>query len=245
MFEIGSSLRQARTKRGLTNEDVHKAVHIRTRYLTALEEERWELLPGEAYTKGFLRTYAEFLDLNSDLYVDEYDERVAAHEEQPFVPDSLAPGGRRRLLFRSIVGTLGVVALVVGIAAWQLGGPAEASHVPVPGAAPAPARHPAPAVPVARRVKPVVVARTPSVATIRATRNRCWLSIRLGGPAGKEIFRGILDRGRSLRYPLATHLWLRMGRPLALDIRIDGHAVHGLERSPSNLVLTRSGPLAG
>jgi hypothetical protein len=36
-----------------------------------------------------------------------------------------------------------------------------------------------------------------------------------------------------------------MGRPLALDIRVDGHAVGGLLRSPSNLVLTKSGPLAG
>src|SRR5436190_16930882 len=122
VFEIGSSLREARTKRGFTTEDVHKAIHVRTRYLTALEEERWELLPGEAYTKGFLRTYAEFLDLNSDLYVDEFDERIAVHDEQPFVPDSLAPSGRRRLLFRSIAGSLGVVALV-GVAAWQLGGP--------------------------------------------------------------------------------------------------------------------------
>lgn len=244
MFEIGLSLREARRKRGLAAEDVQKAIHIRPRYLTALEEERWELLPGEAYTKGFLRTYAEFLDLNSDLYVDEYDARVAAHEEEPFVPDSLAPRARHRLLFRSIVGSLGLVALLIAVAAWTVGGSAKASHAPAPAGAPTPKLRALPTAPVVRTVKPVVAPRR-SVAVIRAARNRCWLSIRIGGPAGKEIFRGILERGRSLRYPLATRLWLRMGRPLALDIRIDGDRVGGLERSPSNLVLTKAGPLAG
>ena len=61
MFEIGASLREARMNRNLSAEDVQKGIHIRARYLMALEEERWELLPGEAYAKGFLRTYAEFL----------------------------------------------------------------------------------------------------------------------------------------------------------------------------------------
>jgi cytoskeletal protein RodZ len=91
-------------------------LHIRARYLTALEEERWELLPGEAYAQGFLRTYAEFLGLNSDVYVDEYEARIAARVEEPFVPDSLAPRGRNRLLFRSIVGAVGLLALVVATA---------------------------------------------------------------------------------------------------------------------------------
>jgi hypothetical protein len=80
---------------------------------------------------------------------------------------------------------------------------------------------------------------------IRAVRDRCWLSIRIGGPAGREIFRGILERGRRLRHPLARELWVHMVRPLALDIRIDGQAVGGLQRSASNLVLTKTGPLAG
>ena len=48
MFEIGPSLREARKRRGLTSEDVQKAIRIRDRYLNALEEERWELLPGDA-----------------------------------------------------------------------------------------------------------------------------------------------------------------------------------------------------
>jgi cytoskeletal protein RodZ len=48
MFEIGASRREARTKRGLAAADVQKELRIRERYLTALEERQWHLLPGEA-----------------------------------------------------------------------------------------------------------------------------------------------------------------------------------------------------
>src|SRR3954468_1099245 len=101
MFDIGASLREAREKRGLSSEDVQEALRIRERYLTALEEEHWELLPGDAYTKGFLRTYAEFLGLNGQLYIDEYNGRIAQHAEEPLVPETLQKHGRAGgILFR-------------------------------------------------------------------------------------------------------------------------------------------------
>ena len=83
MFDIGASLRTAREKRGLTAEDVHRSLRIRERYLRALEEERWELLPGDAYAKGFLRTYAEFLGLNGTLYIDELNARLSLRASEP------------------------------------------------------------------------------------------------------------------------------------------------------------------
>src|SRR5246500_2206070 len=97
MFQIGDSLREARARRGFTPADVHKAIRIRERYLTALEEERWEMLPGDAYTKGFLRTYAEFLGLDGQLYIDEYNARIAVPGEAPLVPDAVTktPGRSR------------------------------------------------------------------------------------------------------------------------------------------------------
>src|SRR5213593_5052876 len=82
MFEIGGSLREARLKRNLTPADVQKAIRIRDRYLQALEEERWELLPGDAYVKGFLRTYADYLGLDGQLYVEEYNSRFATDDDR-------------------------------------------------------------------------------------------------------------------------------------------------------------------
>jgi cytoskeletal protein RodZ len=249
MFEIGASLREARTRRALSLDDVTGGLRIRERYVTALEEERWELLPGEAYSKGFLRMYAEFLGLDGGLYVDEYNERVAAHAEEALVPDSLAPRkGRSRLLSRTIIGVVAVAALVAALNAFG-SGRTPSAHVQadlsnVANAAP-PKRVAAPRTPVAA---PVVrhVAPSKPVALIRAVTSRSWLSVRLGNSSGKEVFRGFLNRGHNLSYALDTNVWLRIGRPQALAIRIGKNLVRGLPgNAPANLLLTRVGPRAG
>ena len=123
MFEIGASLREARTRRGLSLDDVTSGLRIRERYVTALEEERWELMPAEAYTKGFLRMYAEFLGLNGTLYLDEYNERFAPHNDEPFIRESLAPTKtRHRFLFRTIVAVVTVPGVLIRRAIGDLPG---------------------------------------------------------------------------------------------------------------------------
>jgi hypothetical protein len=247
MFEIGASLREARIRRGLSLDDVTAGLRIRERYVTALEEERWELMPGEAYAKGFLRMYAEFLGLDGGLYVDEYNERVAVHQEEALVPDSLAPSkGRSRLLTRTIVGVVAVAVVVAALNAFGSGAPTSAHVQPdlsnVANAAP-PKRVAAPVVtPVVRHVAPS----KPAVALIRAVDSRSWLSVRLGGANGKEVFRGFLDQGHKLTYDLHENIWLRIGRPHALAIHIGKNLVRGLPgNTPANLLLTRDGPRAG
>src|SRR5215831_18790768 len=126
MFEIGGSLREARVMRGLSPGDVQKAIRIRDRYLQALEDERWELLPGDAYVKGFLRTYADFLGLDGNLYVDEYNSRFAHEEDFVLVPERLARvrghSGRRIGLMRPAIALGVLAAIVIAVAAWQLNG---------------------------------------------------------------------------------------------------------------------------
>jgi cytoskeleton protein RodZ len=246
MFDIGPSLREARTRRGLSLDDVTAGLRIRERYVTALEEERWELMPGEAYAKGFLRMYAEFLGLDGSLYVDEYNERVPAHQEEALVPDSLAPSkGRSRLLTRTIVGVVAVAVLVAALNAFGSGTPTSSPVQPdlsnVANAAP-PKRVAAPPTSVVRHVAP---SKRP-VALIRAVTSRSWLSVRVGGANGKEIFRGYLNQGHRLTYDLHQNVWLRIGRPQALAIRIGKNLVGGLPGStPANLLLTPDGPRAG
>ncbi len=73
MTNLGDMLREAREARGLTWEDVERATHIRLKYLDLLENNRFEELPGDVYTRGFLRNYSIFLELP-------YAEVVAAYE---------------------------------------------------------------------------------------------------------------------------------------------------------------------
>ena len=81
MFEIGSSLREARERQKLELSQVAGATRIRARYLQAVEDERFDILPGGAYAKGFLRTYADYLGLDAQQFVDEYNTRFAPTEE--------------------------------------------------------------------------------------------------------------------------------------------------------------------
>src|SRR5215475_7765167 len=141
MFEIGGSLREARLKRNLTPADVQKAIRIRDRYLQALEEERWELLPGDAYVKGFLRTYADYLGLDGSLYVDEYNSRYAHEDEPTLVPERFErrrrPGGRNGRL-RPLVLVAVLVAVVAAVAAWQLSGSSDKKQGAPPTTTPPP-----------------------------------------------------------------------------------------------------------
>src|SRR5262249_47420976 len=124
MFEIGASLREARLKRNLTPADVQKAIRIRDRYLQALQEERCELLPGDAYVKGFLRTHADYLGLHGTLYVHDYNNRFARPDEPELVPERFErrpPLGGVGLL-RPLVIIGAIIAVVAAVAAWQLSG---------------------------------------------------------------------------------------------------------------------------
>src|SRR5262245_54388619 len=69
---IGEVLKRARARQKVEIQTVEEHTKIRTKYLRALENEEWEVLPGHPYAKGFLRTYAQFLGLDGDALVDEY-----------------------------------------------------------------------------------------------------------------------------------------------------------------------------
>jgi helix-turn-helix protein/uncharacterized protein DUF4115 len=234
MFEIGSSLREARTRRGLSPADVHRAIRIRERYLTALEEERWELLPGDAYSKGFLRTYADFLGLHGQLYVDEYNERIALRDEEPLLPEPVQPRrAQRETLVRAIAAALLIAAAAGAVVAWRHTGSPSRPHVGVAAAGPTVVHH------AKQRTTRPAVAPKPTFALVRAARDRSWLSVRIGGPSGRQIYTGTLEQGQSLKLGLAHGIWMRMGRPHALDITVGGRLVRNLPAGPANLSLTR------
>jgi cytoskeleton protein RodZ len=82
MPEIGSTLREARMRRRIDIQEVETATKIRAKYLRALENEEWSLLPGATFVKTFLRTYAEFLGLDGRLLVEEYKARYEPVSQQ-------------------------------------------------------------------------------------------------------------------------------------------------------------------
>jgi len=114
MTDIGPTLREARLRAGWDISEVEERTKIRAKYLRALENEEWSLLPGPTFTKGFLRTYAENLGLDWRLLIDEYKRQWEQPNELDHVPVRPTLGyetrgrGQRRL--RRLAGALALAA---------------------------------------------------------------------------------------------------------------------------------------
>jgi cytoskeletal protein RodZ len=76
--------------------DVEAQTKIRAKYLRALENEDFGMLPGSTFVKSFLRTYAEFLGLDPHLLVEEYRARHDPRDESELTPFARPPSGRQR-----------------------------------------------------------------------------------------------------------------------------------------------------
>jgi hypothetical protein len=81
----------------------------------------------------------------------------------------------------------------------------------------------------------------PTSAVFTASRGRCWLLVRSGGPNGAVLWEGVLEQGQARTFPLRSRVWVRLGAPSAVDLRVGGRLVSGLASSPENLVLSRTG----
>lgn len=244
MFEIGSSLRDARLQRGLDLDQASDATLIRSRYLEALEQERFELLPDGLYRRAFLRSYAEYLGLDGDVVLREYDLLLAAAE-----PVAVAPPRRLRIRQPQRVraaAALGAAIIVAGVAlaAWQLGG-SGGGHPrrTVAGTPPARvSRHLHPRRPPAAHHVVHARPRLPAVLALRAVGGSCWILVRAASANGRVLLIRTLAPGSGLRLGLRHRLWIRLGAPQNLAVRLAGHAVRlPIAAGPGDLSASASG----
>lgn len=123
---VGATLREARNRRKIDLSEVEAATKIRVRYLRAIENEEWGLLPGDAYARSFVRTYAAYLGLDAERLAEQQRRRsggAVPAERLPRVdPKPLASARRRRLpspptwvLGVLVSGALIAVLLAIGL----------------------------------------------------------------------------------------------------------------------------------
>ena len=214
MFAIGSSLKEARLRKGLDLAAAAEATKIRSRHLQALEDEQFDVLPGQTYVRGFLKTYADFLGLDGQLYVDEYSSRFWVNEDG-------SPSTRRKVRYRrkhhgriemnmvvlTLVAIVGVTSLV--IAAWKFGGAStNAQKKP-------------PQVPTTLRT----VMRQPLAhLTVEALGGSSVIDVhvlRSPGRVGRLLFYGTLERGESQTF-VQRNLWLSVSFPKHVALALNG-----------------------
>jgi cytoskeleton protein RodZ len=123
MPEIGQTLRETRMRNRVDIAEVEAGTKIRAKYLRALENEEWDLLPGPTFVKTFLRSYADYLGLDSRQLVEEYKQRFERPSTMELTPFSPRSGGRRgqrerrrRALFAPALAVfVGIVALLAAL----------------------------------------------------------------------------------------------------------------------------------
>lgn len=96
MLDLGDTLREARERRGLTFKDAEDALKIRSKYLQALEQNDFEVIPGPTFVKAFLRTYAAFLGLDTERLMEEYSSQFEPQTQDKRAPLSRSGSSRAR-----------------------------------------------------------------------------------------------------------------------------------------------------
>jgi cytoskeletal protein RodZ len=208
VFEIGNSLREARERQGFDYPQIELATKIRAKYIRALEDEQFGMLPAQTYIKGFLRTYAEYLGLDGQLYVDEFSSRFVPDGMEDGTPRRVAPrvhqnrGIERKVLLLALAGIAALTALV--IVAWKFG--ASDSGTPTN---------------VAQPKAPVQ-----SATGLRLTgvKPGTYVEVRRGSATGAVLLQATLTAGKVERID-GKRFWLYVRRASGVRVALGGKAV--------------------
>ena len=124
--EIGSTLRDARNRRKIDLSEVEETTKIRVRFLRAMENEEWDVLPGDIYTRAFIKTYASYLGLDGERLAESYRGEGGAPDRAPSrvepalsarrQPARSRAGGRilAVVIVAALIGAVVAIALATG-----------------------------------------------------------------------------------------------------------------------------------
>jgi len=256
MFEIGNTLREARLRRGLDIAECEAETKIRAKYLRALEEEEFDLLPAPSYVRGFLRTYAEYLGLDGQLVLDEYNSRTvppreARELERVIRPrrtsrrrrraaESPAGKGRRteiRLLWLAIGGVM-ATALLLWMGAVNGN---DSSPTITPPQETTTTTSTAPDI----TATGALISTAPvddrfTVAMTGTGTTGSWLEVQALHHGGKVLYTNILAPNQSIAFKARRSVWVRVGNTAGVSISVDG-VQQTFDGGTSDFLVTRNG----
>jgi hypothetical protein len=215
MFDIGSSLREARLRQDLDFPELEERTKIRPKYLRALEDERFDILPAPTYVRGFLRSYAEALGLDGQPFVDEYNSRFTVGEDDaPLRARRVPPPRRERAPRESRIAAVALAAIAIAtalvIAAWKFGGP-EGEKVPgLQSEAPTSVS--------------TLRAKGTARLVVRASDGSSWMEVRETSAAGRLLYSGTLEDGQRKEFE-GKSLQLALAKPRNVVVRLNGNRV--------------------
>jgi cytoskeleton protein RodZ len=225
---VGQDLRAARLRLGDDLATVSSTLKIRKDHLEALEEDRLEALPGRTYAVGFVRSYATYLGLDAQEYLERFKEEIAGRAEGAHLTPYIDPGERKLPQGWQIIAIAFVALLIFGIYLVVKAVsseapppvapvPAEIANTAQPVTAPPPVTTPAPA---AAQTQSAIQPPTPATAgTPAPVAGTTQAESATPAPAQAEA---ALPRGKS--YGLAnadSRILLRAHKPVYVTVKGD------------------------
>jgi helix-turn-helix protein len=240
MPEIGETLREARMRAKIDVSEIEADTKIRAKYLRAIENEEWDLLPGPTFARSFLRTYADYLGLDSKLLVEEFKLRHESPGDFDLTPIAPSPAATTRPRFRAprvsrgwviALSLFGLLALliVLGSIGSERDEPRGVASQPRTQTQPTTPRRPAPAAPA-----------QPTQARLKLTATS-EVYVCLENDRGQRLIDGrTLLPGDTTRTFRAKRFRLTLGNG-SVNMRVNGKLIDVPEISPVSFEITPRG----
>ena len=239
MDTIGDLLYTERRKKGLEIADVEHATGIRGVYLNALEQSRYDVLPGEVYVKGFLRNYANYLGLDGShlvqLYTDLKKPTLETVAAAPSVAESAEPVVKKvnavitqsvdKKKWSTVLVAVILAASALGLYLWQKS-VAPAGETSRNAAGSKPASVSGPNQTSVRNVPSAINSGAPSasrpVVLMARFTDRCWTSVIADG---KTLYEGIPSNGATFTWEAEHQIVVNFGNAAAVELTFNGQPV--------------------
>ena len=251
MPNFGASFKKARESKGIPLDRISTETRISTRFLQAIENEDFHLLPGGIFNRGFIRTYAERLGLDPEQAVADYEKLAEVRAPSEPVVTASAPARQvNRQLYPAAVGGLILLIAIFYIVTRDSGNTTETANQPsapisqpeTPSTQPATVTQPttAPEVagtapqPAASTPAPSTDVLTPAPSTDALTldveaKETTWIKVMADG---KSILAGeILEPGATRRFTGQTSIEIDIGNAGGLSLKLNNRPVNPIGQS--------------
>lgn len=224
MSDFSASFKRAREARGISLDEVAKATRISTRFLQAIENEEFELLPGGVFNRGFIRAFASEVGLDPENAVAEYEHLAERGEPEPFVRVSLKDRnkGGRRLYVGIAVALVALIILFYAFTQESTNPRVAVDETPVPFTSSVPEPTPAAAEQSPEGTQAALIIEM-------RVREPTWIALFADG---KELVPGeTLQPGTTHRYTAQASIQVTIGNAGGLTVKVNSYELPTLGRS--------------
>ena len=237
MTNFGATLKKARESKGISLDQIANQTRISTRFLAAIENEEFQLLPGGIFNRGFVRSFAEAVGLDPDQAVAAYERVSSVPQTTIDEPASTAAGAPKteRHLYPIAVGILAIAVAVFYLMSRESGHNAGTA-TPAPATPPAiqPATPPVPqpgptANPTVAEPEPAPPPSTQALRLDVQVLEKTWIKVTSDG--NNQSPGEVLEPGMTRKFTADNSLFISIGNAAGLTLKINDKPLRPLGKS--------------